>query len=75
VADPRARGSRFAVNVTTSGFDINTIGYILLAAGGVGALLSLMFWSSWGGVDRSRCTVVEDAPPGWPPPGRAGRLL
>jgi len=54
----------FAVNVTTSGVDINTIGYILLAVGGLGALLSLMFWSSWGGLHRSRRTIVEDTASG-----------
>ena len=31
------------------GFDINTIGYILLAVGAFGVLLSLIFWSSWAG--------------------------
>ena len=40
---------RFAVSVTTSGFNIHTIGVILLIIGGVGLLLSLLFWSSWGG--------------------------
>ena len=53
----------FAVNVTTSGVDINTVGYILLVVGIVGALISLMFWSTWGGFGGSRRTVVEDAPP------------
>jgi hypothetical protein len=52
----------FAVNVTTSGVDINTVGYILLVVGIVGALISLMFWSTWGGFGGSRRTVVEDAP-------------
>jgi hypothetical protein len=53
----------FAVNVTTSGFNINTVGYILLVVGVVGALISLVFWSSWGGVGGARrSTVVEDGP-------------
>jgi hypothetical protein len=40
----------FAVHVSTSGaIDIHTIGYILMAAGGLGILLSLIFWSSWAG--------------------------
>ena len=52
----------FAVNVTTSGVDINAVGWILLAVGAVGALISLMFWSTWGGFGGSRRTVVEDAP-------------
>ncbi len=40
---------RFAVTVTTSGFNIHTIGVILLIIGGVGLVLSMLFWSSWGG--------------------------
>ena len=39
----------WAVHVHTTGFNINTIGYILLVVGIVGALLSLVFWSSWAG--------------------------
>lgn len=52
----------FAVDYTASGIDINAVGWILLAVGAVGALLSLMFWSTWGGFGGSRRTVVEDAP-------------
>ena len=40
---------RFAVSVTTSGFNIHTIGVILMIVGGVGLVISLFFWSSWGG--------------------------
>ena len=40
----------WAVNATVSGLDINTIGVILMIVGAIGLLLSLMFWSSWGGV-------------------------
>ena len=47
----------FAVHVTTSGFNVHTVGYILLVVGVVGVVLSLMFWSSWGGFGR-RTTVV-----------------
>lgn len=35
------------------------IGGILLAVGVIGIVLSLIFWSSWGGVGR-RETVVEE---------------
>ena len=52
----------FAVHVTTTGFNINTVGYILLVVGAVGALISLVFWSSWGGVGGSRRTVVDEGP-------------
>ena len=55
----------WAVNASTSGFNINTVGIILLVVGIVGLLLSLMFWSSWGGVGggtRRRTTYVDDGP-------------
>ena len=54
----------FAVHVSTSGFNIHTIGWILLIVGAIGALLSLIFWSSWGGfggpAGRRREVVRED---------------
>ena len=52
----------FAVHVETTGFNVNTIGYILLVVGIVGGLLSLMFWSTWGGVASRRRTVVDEGP-------------
>ncbi len=52
----------FAVHVTTTGFDVNTVGYILLVVGAVGGLISLAFWSSWGGVGRRRAIVEERVP-------------
>ncbi|TMC47490.1 MAG: hypothetical protein E6J14_15660 [Chloroflexi bacterium] len=40
----------FAVNITNhSGVDIHTVGLILLAVGGFGILMSMIFWSSWAG--------------------------
>lgn len=56
----------WAVNATVSGVDIHTIGVILMVVGIIGVLLSLVFWSSWGGFGggaRRRSTYVEDAPP------------
>ena len=55
----------WAVNATVSGLDINTVGYILIVVGAVGLVLSMVFWSSWGGVGgtRRRTTVVDDGPP------------
>jgi hypothetical protein len=51
----------FAVDVSTSGFNLNTIGYILLIVGALGVLISMMFWSTWGGFGGSRrTTVVEE---------------
>jgi hypothetical protein len=54
----------WAVNVSTSGFDVNTVGVILLIVGIVGALLSMVFWSSWAGPgyfsSRRRTTYVDE---------------
>ena len=52
----------FAVNATASGFNVHTVGWILLAVGALGVLLSLVFWSSWGGFGGSRRTVVSERP-------------
>jgi hypothetical protein len=56
----------FAVHVeNSSSFDVNTIGIILLIVGIVGALLSMVFWSSWAGpgyFSRRRTTYVDEGP-------------
>jgi len=56
----------FAVNAATDIANIDTIGWILMAIGLAGLLLSLLFWSSWGGPayfgDRRRRTYVEEGP-------------
>jgi uncharacterized protein DUF6458 len=51
----------FAVNTTVSGLDIVAVGWILMLVGGLGAVLSLLFWSSWGGFagTRRQTTYVE----------------
>jgi len=54
----------FAVHHHTNGFDISTVGYILLIVGLIGGLLSMIFWSSWAGpgdLSRRR-SYVRDAP-------------
>ena len=38
----------FAVNTTVSGVDIQTVGWILLIVGIIGAVLSMIFWSTLG---------------------------
>ncbi|HEY5373978.1 MAG TPA: hypothetical protein VIK01_09830 [Polyangiaceae bacterium] len=40
---------RFAVSVTATGFNLHTIGLILMIVGALGLLLSIVFWSTWGG--------------------------
>ena len=53
---------KWAVTATTSGINLNTVGVVFLVVGIIGLVLSLIFWSSWGGF-RSRAaatTVVHD---------------
>jgi hypothetical protein len=55
----------FAVDVTTSGFSIHTVGIILMVAGALGLVLSLLFWSSFspyrrGGTVVGGDTIVEE---------------
>jgi hypothetical protein len=50
----------WAINVSGSGFNVHTIGIILLVVGAIGVVLSLVFWSTWGGLGGRRDrTVVE----------------
>lgn len=43
----------FAVHTTDTGaVDIHTVGTILMVVGGLGVLLSLIFWSTWFGPGR-----------------------
>jgi len=42
----------WAVSVDTNGVDLNMVGVILMVVGILGLLLSLIFWSTWGGVGR-----------------------
>jgi hypothetical protein len=47
-----------------AGISEDAIGVILMIVGAVGLILSMMFWSSWGGVGgRRRSTYVEEGPP------------
>ena len=54
----------WAVDVHTNGVNVNTVGYIILVVGLIGALLSLVFWSSWAGPGyfSRRRTYVDDGP-------------
>ena len=58
----------WGVNTEVAGIDVDAIGVILMVIGIIGAVLSMIFWSSWGGVGgRRRATYVEEGPP--PGPG------
>jgi hypothetical protein len=50
----------WAVNTSVEGVELTTIGWILLIIGIAGALISMIFWSSWGGVGGRRRDVVYD---------------
>jgi hypothetical protein len=49
----------WAVNANSSGFNVHTAGVILLVVGIIGFVLSLFFWSTWGGFN-SRGTATRD---------------
>ncbi|MBA2383829.1 MAG: hypothetical protein H0V68_04095 [Actinobacteria bacterium] len=51
----------WGVTAEAEGLDVNAIGVILLIVGLLGLVLSMIFWSSWGGFHR-RTAYVEGAP-------------
>ena len=55
----------FAVNVNTAaqGVNLHTVGLILLGVGALGILLSMVFWSSWGGPGAFRRRTTTNMPP------------
>ena len=57
----------FAVSADVSGVDVQTIGWILLIVGIVGAVLSMIFWSSWAGPGywSRRRGYADEPPPGY----------
>ena len=56
---------RFAVSAQANGWSVHTAGVVLMVVGGIGALLSIAFWASWGGpgrrasIDDGRTVVRE----------------
>jgi sulfite exporter TauE/SafE len=51
---------RFAVSVSTRGFNLHTVGVILIVVGIVGLLISLLTMTLWS--DRRRHAVAADDP-------------
>jgi hypothetical protein len=49
----------FAVTAQAQGFDVNTVGVILMIVGGVGFLASMLFWAPWAPYGRDRGHVHE----------------
>jgi len=37
----------FAIDITTEGINLDTVGVILMIVGAIGLLMSMLFWSSW----------------------------
>jgi hypothetical protein len=55
----------WAVHATVAGVNLTAIGVILMLVGVIGVILSMVFWSSWGGtraVSRRRTTYVDEPP-------------
>jgi hypothetical protein len=61
----------WAVSVDVSGVSIQAVGVILMVVGALGVVLSLIFWSSWGGfggaasggTSAPQTTVIKDDRP------------
>ena len=71
---------RFAVSVTTTGFNLHSIGLILIIVGALSLVLSIMFWSTWGGFSgasggyRRQRRVTRDGAGGYVEEERADAL-
>jgi hypothetical protein len=60
----------WGVTGEVAGIDIDAIGVILIVVGAIGGVLSMIFWSSWGGPGYfagRRRTYVEEGPAPGPP--------
>lgn len=58
----------WGVTGEVAGLDVDAIGAILMVIGIIGLILSIIFWSTWGGMGgRRRATYVEEGPPAGPP--------
>ena len=56
----------WAVTAEASGIDIQVVGVILMIVGLIGFVLSILFWSTWGGpayFGSRRRTYVDEEPP------------
>jgi len=54
---------RFAVNVTAKGFNVHSIGVILIVVGIVGLLISLLWMTVWSERRRRDVVAYDEAPP------------
>jgi len=52
---------RYAITIqSTQGINLHTVGDILMIVGAIGVVLSMIFWSSWGGFGSRRGTRVYE---------------
>jgi hypothetical protein len=51
----------FALERQAEGINLDAVGIILMIAGGIGLVISLLFWSSWGpyGPNSRRRQIVD----------------
>jgi hypothetical protein len=51
----------WGVTADAEGLDVNAIGVILMIVGLLGLVISMIFWSSWGGFRRRGAYVERDS--------------
>lgn len=51
---------RFAVTVEGDGFNVGTAGMVLMVVGIIGAVLSIAFWTRWGGFGHRSVAGTHD---------------
>jgi membrane protein YdbS with pleckstrin-like domain len=51
---------RFAVHVHTKGFNLHTVGLILMIAGVVGLIIAIWQWAVWSRRSRQQEVLVDD---------------
>jgi hypothetical protein len=54
---------RFAVHVHTKGFNLHTVGLILMIAGAVGLVVAIWQWAVWSRRSRQQEVLVDDRRP------------
>ena len=52
----------WGVTAEAEGLDVNAVGVILMIVGVLGLVISMLFWSSWGGFRRRTAYVDRGAP-------------
>lgn len=60
----------WGVTADAEGLDVNAIGVILMIVGVLGLVISMLFWSSWGGFRRRTAYVERGPAPAEPAPRR-----